>query len=98
MHIAAHQRAVDKKAIGGHLEAVIARSDSDEAIHTSFQPRGSMDCFAFARNDDGDIVVIPVAIPGQLIYREHWSAPADLERAIKNGLRLLRCNTPPPRC
>jgi hypothetical protein len=29
---------------------VIARSDSDEAIHLSL--RGTMDCFATARNDE----------------------------------------------
>src|SRR5690242_14706896 len=74
MHVAAHQRAVDEKAVGGHLEAVIARSVSDEAIHTSLPPRGSMDCFAFARSDADDIVVIPVAIYGRLIYREPRSA------------------------
>src|SRR5690348_18419704 len=74
MHVAAHQRAVDEKAVGGHLEAVIARSVSDKAIHTSLPPRGSMDCFAFARSDADDIVVIPVAIYGRLIYREPRSA------------------------
>jgi hypothetical protein len=31
------------------IDAVIARSDSDEAIH--FTPCGEMDCFACARND-----------------------------------------------